>query len=174
MLENYNQHSYCNISVQYQLHLTPYQPGRMSRKTFFQLPSVLLKRPFLPAYKYLVSISLLACYQSHNSMCKSQVLENTLSHHIISAVLSLRAFSVDTRSCLCLLFRWFLALGPILVATVPRLAARPWPLLTNRAERRFRISKGEREVEGMRVCVCASEKSVLDRDRRVLYSSPPF
>lgn len=96
--------------------------------------------------------------------CKSQVLENALSHHIILEVLlhwagrakrkcTLRAlfFLLTHALFLCLLFLLFPAPGPVLAAAVPRLAARPWPPLTNGAERRFRISKGEREVEG--VCV---------------------
>lgn len=107
--------------------------------------------------------------------CKSQVLENALSHHIISAVLlhragwakrkcTFQAVSVDTCSLfLCLLFLQFLAPGPGLAATVPRLAARPWPPLTNGAERRFRISEGEREVEG--VCVCLRNQCEMDTDR---------
>lgn len=106
--------------------------------------------------------------------CKSQVLENALSHHIISAVLLHRAGRAK-RKCtlwaffcwhtlsLCLLFLWFLAPRPVLAATVPRLAARPWPPLTNGAERRFRISKGEREVEG--VCVLLRNQCETETDR---------
>lgn len=137
--------------------------GKWPWKTFFQLPSGSALKGHHVAHKHLVSISLLARYQSHNSLRKNQPLENALSHHIISAALLPRgrrgpngnalSATVDTRSLsLCLLFHWFLAPGPILAATVPRLAARPWPPLTNGAERRFRVSKEERGSGG-RECV---------------------
>lgn len=62
---------------------------------------------------------------------------------------------------LCLLFLWFPAPGPILAATVPRLAARPWPPLTNGVERRLRIAK---EGRG-RGCLCLRNWCETDADR---------
>lgn len=67
---------------------------------------------------------------------------------------------------LCLLFLWFPARGPILTASVPRLAARPWPLLANGAERMFRISKGEKEVQGVRMHLRNQCELETDREKQ--------
>lgn len=65
---------------------------------------------------------------------------------------------------LCLLFLWFPALGPILTATVPRLAARPWPLLTKtelKGRLEFPKGRGKR-----RVCVCIWGISVRQTEKQ--------
>lgn len=73
---------------------------------------------------HLVSISLLARSQSHNSLSESQVLENALTHRIVSDVLQLQAgptemhfpvsVTVDTRSLsvFTLLVSYWLPLFP--------------------------------------------------------------
>lgn len=65
---------------------------------------------------------------------------------------------------LCLLFLWFPAPGPVLAAAVPRLAARPWPPLTNGVERRLRIAESGERRAGRRVFV--SEKPERGGHRR--------
>lgn len=59
---------------------------------------------------------------------------------LLTHALSLSLFTIPPISSM--------APGPILAATVPRLATRPWPPLTNGAERRFRISKKRDEGGG--------------------------
>ncbi len=77
------------------------------------------------AHKHLVSISLLACYQSNNSRCKSQVLENALSHHIISAALLLQlAGQTETHSLILLC--WYMLSLPVCYSSDFKLLVPYW------------------------------------------------
>lgn len=117
--------------------------------------------------------TLLVFLRSHTinltiAWCKSQVLENALSHHIISTLLSqqascakrkctFQAFSVDTHSLSVYYSSDFQLQVPYWLPLFPGQQLNH-DLCLHRAKRRLRISRVEREVEGM--CVRIWEISV--------------
>lgn len=126
------------------------------------------------AYKHLVSISLLAHYQSHNSLCKSQVLENALTHHII-AITQCWPDQTEMHSA-SLLLTHALSLS---LFTIPLISSSGShtdchcsqagsSTMTSAhksgAERTFRISKGEREAEGVRMHLRNQRETETDRE----------
>lgn len=143
-------------------------------KSFLLVTKWLYFRGNCVLYKHLVSIFQIS---STWACVKSQALESALTHHIIAFTqYRTTQFGIPRASCwhVCSLSVYcsskFAASGPIWTDTVPRLAARPWPLLTNRAERTFRISKGEREAEGVPLHLGNQHETETDRETRELFT----